>query len=70
MTKFLIIVGVLFLIVLFIINMIKKSIRSFVEGFSAPSAKKRKNDRHEEVLYKKDDVVVLKGDAGSKNNNP
>ncbi len=63
MVKFLIFLGVLFIIFLTVIIRIKKKINKFFQNF-AP--KQESSKPIEEILYNKDDIVVLKGDAQTK----
>lgn len=59
--KFLIIIALIFLFALLIRTVIKKKINSFFQSFIPKQEGEVKKD---EVLYSKDDVVVLKGEAG------
>jgi uncharacterized protein YpmB len=72
--KFLVILLGIFLAVFLFIAWIFKKIISLFMPFRAASAKKdnfsqeQHNRQDSTVIYKKDDVVVMKGDAGKKNN--
>jgi len=67
--KFLIIVGLIFIFALLIINSVKKAIGKFISGFAASSGSTKSNQPADEVLFSKDDVVVLKGEAGEQQKN-
>ncbi|MFP4528328.1 MAG: hypothetical protein ACLFQX_07240 [Candidatus Kapaibacterium sp.] len=69
MTKFLLILLVIFALAILGLTFIYKKIRGFFEMFS-PSEERRgktqKRERTDDVVYDRDDVVVLKGEAGKK----
>ena len=51
--------------IVLILSMISKSIRTFFSSFTGTASQSKNNSKNkDEILYQKDDVVVLKGDAG------
>ena len=69
MTKFIIILLAIVGLILMVYFWMKKKIRSLFGGFNPnednSSADQRQRDENNgEVLYDKDDVVVMKGEAG------
>ncbi|MGA2297102.1 MAG: hypothetical protein ABSG15_06110 [FCB group bacterium] len=53
--------------IVLILSMISKSIRTFFSSFTGPVSQSNNNKtkkNKDEIVYQKDDIVVLKGDAG------
>ncbi len=74
MIKFLMILLGIFLVIFLAIGWIIKKVKSLFmpfqqqsTGSSHQSASQQKQHTEPSVIYKKDDVVVMKGDAGKKN---
>ncbi|ROL61918.1 hypothetical protein D9V86_03320 [Bacteroidetes/Chlorobi group bacterium ChocPot_Mid] len=67
MIKFLIIIGIIFLVILLIIKIVRKKIENIIQQFVPKQQSQSKDTIANEVLYEKDDVVVLKGEADRKN---
>lgn len=68
MVKFLIVIGILFIILLTIVIRIKKKLNAFLQNFvPTKNQQQDKEYSNEEVLYQKDEIVVLKGEAKKKN---
>ncbi len=65
MMKFLIIVGILFLASMIVMNVVRKSIRNFIDGLTGRAGGNITRQRNDdgEVLFKKDGIEVLKGEA-------
>ncbi len=75
MIKFLMILLGIFLVIFLAIGWVIKKVKSLFmpfqqqsAGSSQQSASQQKQNTEPSVIYKKDDVVVMKGDAGKKNN--
>lgn len=66
MIRFLIIIGVIFLIILLVMRIIRKKFENFVNQFVPKQQNPSNNSTANQVLYDKDDVVVLKGEADDK----
>ena len=66
MVKFFVILLAIFVGILIVFTYILKKIRSFFGQFQDLSAKSNIRRSEENVIYKSDDVVVLKGEAGNK----
>ncbi len=74
MMKFLMIIGGIFLAVFLFLGWIVKKVRNIFMPFQQPQSAAGQANRTQQragsegnVIYKKDDVVVMKGEAGKKN---
>lgn len=67
MIKFLIIIGTIFLVILLAIKIIRKKIENIIQQIIPKQQSHHKDASANEVLYEKDDIVVLKGEAERKN---
>jgi|GEM_PF-2573294 len=63
MVKFLIIIGVIFLIILLVMKIIRKKFENFIQQFAPKQPGSSKDTPTNEVIYNKDDVVVLRGEG-------
>ena len=70
MTKFLILILVIVIIVYLVVSSVLRFIARIFPGFVKVNLKQPKEKRtsSDNVVYKKDNVVVLKGEAGKKEN--
>jgi hypothetical protein len=66
MIKFLIVLGIFIIILLTVVIRIKKKLNSFLQNFIPRQETHTPKKSDDEVVYNRDDVVVLKGDAGKK----
>ena len=69
MVRFLIILLILTIALMIGINFAKKRFRNFINNFTTHNfGKYKREDKTKEVIYRKDDVVVMKGEAGKEKN--
>ncbi|MFH1050637.1 MAG: hypothetical protein V1779_06855 [bacterium] len=64
MVKLLIILGIIFLVILLAVSAVRKKLEKIFQQFVPNQGESSTNDASvEEVLYEKDDVVVLRGEG-------
>lgn len=67
MTKFLIILLLITIGTIVVVSVVMRKLKNFLSQFTPPEVKV--SDSKENVIYQKDDIVVLKGDAKKDFNN-
>jgi FtsZ-interacting cell division protein ZipA len=60
--KFFIYLGLIIIIILLVTSWARKKINRFVQSF-IPNQNQDKKNKHDEVLYDKDNVVVMRGES-------
>jgi len=63
MVKLLIILGIIFVVILLIVSAIRKKLENIFQQFVPKQPGSTKGSSVDEVLYEKDDVVVLRGEG-------
>ncbi len=64
MVKLLIILGIIFVVILLVVSAIRKKLEKIFQQFVPNQGQPSKKDASvDEVLYEKDDVVVLRGEG-------
>ena len=68
MTKLLVILLLIIGGTLIALNYVSKKFKSFLENIVSPGKmnSSKKSTKEDEVLYKKDDIVILRGEADNK----
>ncbi|MBD1210473.1 MAG: hypothetical protein H9535_18750 [Ignavibacteria bacterium] len=63
MARFILLTVVVFVAITFVSLALKGILRRFIGGVVSPVAGKKGREQDKRILYKKDDVVVLQGEA-------
>lgn len=63
MARFILLTVVAFVAITFVSLALKGILRRFIGGTISPAAGSKGNEQDKRILYKKDDIVVLQGDA-------
>lgn len=63
MARFILLTVVAFVAITFVSLALKGILRRFIGGDVSPTAGRKGREQDKRILYKKDDVVVLQGDA-------
>lgn len=66
MARFILLTVVAFVAITFVSVALKGILRRFIGGTVSPAAGKKEHEQDKRILYKKDNVVVLQGEAKEK----